>query len=107
MEWIDWEAKGLTEDDLRHLHGRNVLSADHQKLGTIHQVWNPMMEVNSTTLGVKTDAQELWVPLFAVQEIAKDHVTLTTTKDQLKEHDWTTPPPGWVGSVDEPHHSLF
>jgi hypothetical protein len=107
MEWIDWEAKGLTEDDLRHLHGRNVLSADHHQLGTIHQVWNPMMEVNSTTLGVKTAAQELWVPLFAVQEIAKDHVTLATTETQLKEHDWTTPPPGWVGSVDEPHHSLF
>ena len=38
MEWIDWEAKGLTEDDLRHLQGHDVLSADYQKLGTIHQV---------------------------------------------------------------------
>ena len=38
MEWINWEAKGLTEDDLRHLQGHDVLSADYQKLGTIHQV---------------------------------------------------------------------
>jgi hypothetical protein len=103
MEWIDWEAKGLTEDDLRHLQGRNVLSADHQKLGTIHQVWNPMMEVNSATLDVKTDDHDLWVPLFAVQEIVPDHVTLATTKDQLKEYDWTTAPPGWPPLVDAPH----
>jgi hypothetical protein len=31
MEWIDWEAKGLTEDDLRHLQGHDVLSADYFK----------------------------------------------------------------------------
>jgi hypothetical protein len=100
MSWVDWEARGLDEDDLRKLKGSEVYSADNQLIGKVDRVWNPMEDINETTLRVKSDEQDLWVPLSEVNDIKQHRIVLQTNKDQIQALGWSEPP-GWVPSVDE------
>lgn len=101
MQWVDWEARGLTENDLPKLKGREVYSADNQQIGKVDRVWNPMEDVEATTLRVKTDGRDLWVPLGEISDIGKDRIVLEANKDQIDSQGWYEPPPGWIPSVDE------
>jgi hypothetical protein len=102
MQWNDWEAKGMTEEDLHKLEGREVCSADNQMIGKIDLVWSPMDNVEATTFRVKTDDRDLWVPLFAVSNIDKDRIVVEASRDEIqKQEQWTEEPPGYVPSVDK------
>ena len=101
MSWVDWEARDLDEDDLRKLKGSEVYSADNQLIGKVDRVWNPMEDINETTLRVTSYGQDLWVPLGAANDIKQHRIVLETNKDQIQTLGWNELPPGWVPSVDE------
>lgn len=101
MRWMDWEAQGMTEEDLHKLKGRKVYSSDNQTIGKVDLIWSPMENVEATTLRVKTDGRDIWLPLFAVSDIEKDRIVVEASQDAIRDQEWTEPPPGWVPSVDE------
>lgn len=102
MYWNDWEAKGMTEEDLHKLEHRAVYSSDNQKVGEIDLVWSPMDNVEATTFRVKTDGRKLWVPLYSVSDIDQDRIVVHASQDEIQNQEqWTEEPPGFVPSVDD------
>ena len=90
-----------THQDYDALKGKDVFTADDEKIGTVDEVLHP---ANNSTAPeqhfflVKPGAfdrligeDELYVPATAVQLVGEERVVLETTKDVVKSVDWSPP----------------
>lgn len=97
-----WMPAAATE--YTSLHGKSVFSADDEKVGTIKRVFVPSGDF-ATARGsyyflVDPGLLKEWfggfndvyLPESAIASAGDDRVTLTYTKDQIKNMGWTTKP---------------
>jgi sporulation protein YlmC with PRC-barrel domain len=89
------------KDYNRH-YGEDVYTSDGVKLGTFDQViygGDPgermtYFLVRTGPLAGRFDADALYIPASAVENLGKDRVTLKTTVHAIGEHGWDSPPLG-------------
>ena len=86
------------------LKGRDVVSADNEKLGTIAAIFHPKQAMPEARGGhyflVKPgmlkswfgQGSEVYVPESAIADVTDDAVLLTYPKDQLEAQGWNRPP---------------
>ena len=85
----------------RH-YGENVFTSDGVKIGTFDQViyaGDPRERmtyflVRTGPLASLFDADALYVPASAVEQMGEDRITLKTTKHAVGEHGWSRAPLG-------------
>jgi hypothetical protein len=97
-----------THEDYDVLKGRDVFSADGEKVGTIGQILHPNMEMPAARgrhfflldPGLMKDwfggFNKVYLPEAVIDDIARNRVTLNLTAEQIKQRgqDWTTEPSG-------------
>ena len=86
------------------LKGRDVVSADHEQLGTIAAIFHPRQAMPEARGGhsflVKPgmlkswfgQGREVYVPESAIADVTDDAVLLTYPKDQLAAQGWDRQP---------------
>jgi hypothetical protein len=94
----------ITHADYDTLKGRDVVSADNEKLGTIEAIFHPKQAMPEAHGGhyllVKPGALKSWfgrgsavyVPESAIAAVTDDAVRLTYPKDQLEAQSWHQAP---------------
>lgn len=90
-----------THEDYDALKGKDVFTADDDKIGTVDEVLHPANDstapdqhyflVKPGMLDKLIGEDELFVPATAVQFVSEDRVMLQTTKDAVKSVDWSPP----------------
>jgi uncharacterized protein (TIGR02271 family) len=99
-----WTPTAATDYDL--LAGKDVYSADGEKVGTIKGVYHPAGDFAAglgrhyflLDPGLMRDwfggFDKVYLPESAIGMVTADRVDLNLTKDQVKNQDWTTEPAG-------------
>ena len=95
----------VTDEDYDRLHGYDVVGPDGLIIGTIDQVMHPLDEGESVARDrhffvVKVErglmgvlhTDDLYVPEEAVESVSDHRVVLETTREQLPDRHWRTPP---------------
>ncbi len=94
-----------THADYDALKGRDVVSSDGQKVGTIDAIFHPNQAISAAignhyflvkpgTLQNLFGAEEVYVPETAITEVTPQQIQLAFPKDQLQSQGWTTKPAG-------------
>lgn len=90
--------------DYENLQGKSVFSADGEKVGSIKKVFVPAGDFAAgrghyyflLDPGMLKEwfggFNEVYLPESAITSVGDDRVTLTYTKDQVKNQGWTTKP---------------
>jgi len=94
----------MTHTDYDVLKGKDVYSADGEKVGTIKKVFHPDADMPAARgrhmflldPGLMKEwfggFSDVYLPEAAIADVAEDRVTVTYTKDQIKGQGWTTKP---------------
>ena len=97
----------LSHEDYGVMPGKDVYSADGEKVGKIKEVWHPEAEYPASRgqhfflldPGVLRDwfggFDKVYLPESAIGSVTADRVTLNMAKDQIKQAGWTETPAGW------------
>ena len=98
----------MTHSDYDLLKGKEVFSADGEKVGSISQILHPNMDMPAARgrhfflldPGLMKDwfdgFNPVYLPESAIDEVGSDRVSLNLTADQVKQRgkQWTTEPSG-------------
>ncbi|HEY7031076.1 MAG TPA: PRC-barrel domain-containing protein [Thermomicrobiales bacterium] len=99
-----WAATTANDYDL--LTGKDVYSADGEKVGTVKGVYHPAGDFPTTRgrhfflldPGLLKDwfggFDKVYLPESAIENVTQDRVTVSFAKDQIKNQGWTTKPAG-------------
>ena len=90
------EGTGET-DQLDGVEGRSVHTYDDEVLGVVQRVVASRDDVARRYLVVKGDlfgTGEYFVPEGEIERVGPARILLGITRDDLREHDWLSPPPG-------------
>jgi hypothetical protein len=96
----------MTHSDYDLLKGKEVFSADGEKVGSISQILHPNMDMPTARgrhffllgPGLMKDwfggFNQVYLPESALDEVGSDRISLNLTVDQIKERgkQWTTEP---------------
>jgi len=97
-----------THADYDLVKGKDVYSADGEKVGKIKGVYHPEGDFAATRgrhfflldPGLLRDwfggFDKVYLPESAITDVTADRVDLTFTKDQVKTQGWTTEPAGFA-----------
>ncbi|HEV2108303.1 MAG TPA: PRC-barrel domain-containing protein [Thermomicrobiales bacterium] len=100
MTWMP-----TTHADYDALKGRDVVSSDGQKVGTIEAIFHPNQDlavargnhyflVKPGMVQNLFGGEEVYVPETALTEVTPEQIQLAYPKDQLQSQAWTTKPAG-------------
>lgn len=98
----------MTHADYDVLKGKDVFSADGEKVGSISQVLHPNMEMPAARgqhffllePGLMKDwfggFNQVYLPESALDDVRSDRISLNLTADQIKQrgNEWTAQPSG-------------
>ena len=98
----------MTHSDYDLLKGKEVFSADGEKVGSISQILHPNMDMPAARgrhfflldPGLMKDwfggFNQVYLPESALDEVGSDRISLNLTADQIKQRgkQWTTEPSG-------------
>jgi hypothetical protein len=98
----------MTHSDYDVLKGKDVFSADGEKVGSISQILHPNMEMPAARgrhfflldPGLMKDwfggFNQVYLPESAIDDVGSDRISLNLTADQIKQRgkDWTAQPSG-------------
>ena len=98
----------MTHSDYDVLKGKDVFSADGEKVGSISQILHPNMEMPAARgrhfflldPGLMKDwfggFNQVYLPESVIDEVGSDRISLNLTADQIKQRgkEWTTEPTG-------------
>jgi hypothetical protein len=95
-----------THTDYSLLTGKDVYSADGEKVGRIKGVYHPEGDFAATVgrhyflldPGLLKEwfggFSDVYLPESAIENVTQDRVTVSFTKNQIKNQGWTTRPAG-------------
>jgi hypothetical protein len=97
-----------THADYDTLKGRDVFSADSEKVGSISEILHPNMDMPAARgkhfflldPGLIKDRfggfNQVYLPESVIETVGPDHVTLRLSADQIKQRgqEWTAEPTG-------------
>ena len=84
-------------DQLDGVEGKRVHTYDDELLGVVQRVATSREDAARRYLVVKGDlfgTGEYFVPEAEIERVGPERVLLGITRDDLREHDWLSPPPG-------------
>ena len=98
----------MTHADYDVLKGKDVVSADGEKVGSISEILHPKMDMPAARgnhfflldPGLMKDwfggFNQVYLPESALDEVRSDRVSLNLTSEQIKQrgNEWTTQPTG-------------
>jgi len=98
----------MTHSDYDLLQGKDVFSADGEKVGSITQILHPNMDMPAARgrhfflldPGLMKDwfggFNQVYLPESAIDAVGSDRISLNLTADQIKQRgkQWTTEPSG-------------
>ena len=98
----------MTHSDYDVLKGKEVFSADGEKVGSISQILHPNMDMPAARSrhfflldpGLMKDwfggFNQVYLPESAIDEVGSDRISLNLTADQIKQRgkQWTQEPSG-------------
>jgi hypothetical protein len=98
----------MTHSDYDVLKGKDVFSADGEKVGSIAEILHPNMDMPAARgrhfflldPGLMKDwfggFNQVYLPESTIGEVGSDRVTLSLTAEQIKQrgNEWTTQPTG-------------
>jgi hypothetical protein len=98
----------MTHSDYDVLKGKDVFSADGEKVGSVSQILHPNMEMPAARgrhfflldPGLMKDwfggFHQVYLPESAIDDVGSDRISLNLTADQIKQRgkDWTVQPSG-------------
>jgi sporulation protein YlmC with PRC-barrel domain len=98
----------MTHSDYDTLRGKDVYSADGEKVGSISQIFHPSMDMPEARgrhyflldPGLLKEwfagFDKVYLPESAIQSLSADRVVLNMTSEQIKNQgkQWTTEPSG-------------
>ncbi len=77
--------------------GKQVFTYDDELLGVVVRIVDSTGETTRRYLVVKGDlfgTGRYFVPEAEVERVGPERILLGITRDDLREHDWLSPPPG-------------
>ena len=90
-----------THDDYDALKGKDVFTSDDEQIGTVDQVLHPANDstardqhyflVKPGMMDKLAGQDELYVPATTVQMVSEDRMILETTKDRVRDANWSKP----------------
>jgi sporulation protein YlmC with PRC-barrel domain len=98
----------MTHTDYDALKGKDVFSANGEKVGSISQIFHPTMDMPAARgrhyflldPGLLKDwfggFDQVYLPESAIESVSPDRVVLNLTSEQIKQRgtQWTTEPTG-------------
>ena len=98
----------MTHADYDALKGKDVFSADGEKVGSISEILHPNMDMPAARgrhfflldPGLMKDwfggFNQVYLPESTIDEVGSDRITLSLTAEQIKQrgNEWTTQPTG-------------
>ena len=98
----------MTHGDYDVLKGKDVFSADGEKVGSVSQILHPNMDMPAARgrhfflldPGLMKDwfggFNQVYLPESAINDVGSDRISLNLTADQIKQrgNEWTAQPSG-------------
>jgi len=78
--------------------GTTVYGSAGQKVGDVAEIQSDYIVIETGFIFTK----DLFIPMTAIASQDEDGVRLTMTKDEVENHDWSTPPPLTVEREERP-----